>query len=91
MGEGDQATATAEAGPPTEVSISRREPALVGFYFEVHQAHDGGGQDYPCELVPIEEWESEERGSGPGVDLREAEGEVGQEQGQQPPFAVLEL
>src|ERR1700722_16372648 len=73
------------------VSVRRGEQASVGFYFEVDQAHDGGGKDYPGELVPVEEWKSEERGGGPCIDLREAEGEVGQEQRQQPPFAAPEL
>ena len=57
--------------------------------FEIDKPQQAGCRDDPGELIPVEEWESEERRGGPRVDLREAEGEVGQEQQEQPPLAVL--
>lgn len=42
----------------------------------VHKAHDGGGEDHPNELIPVEKGQSEELGSIPSIDPWEAKCDV---------------
>ena len=67
----------------SEGSVSERGRRSVA-EFAVDDGHEQGCEEDPGELVPVEEGKAEERGGVPGVEPREAEAEVGQDEEELP-------
>lgn len=58
---------------------------------EVDDGHDDRGEEHPGELIPVEEGEAEEGGGEAGVDPREEQAGVGQQEEEQPGVGLRRL